>query len=119
MKNLTKIIAIITAMMLVITMSGCTKVKNNKAARGNITGKVYDSNGKVLSGAKVEIYGGNPSTTTDYMGKYMLSGLEPGQHKVVATNASKTVIIIVDVVRGETTENCDLTFNPFKYIIHS
>ncbi len=110
MKNLTKIIAIITAMMLVITMSGCTKVKNNKAARGNITGKVYDSNGKVLSGAKVEIYGGNPSTTTDYMGKYMLSSLEPGQYKVVATNASKTVIIIVDVVRGETTENCDLTF---------
>ena len=110
MKNLTKIIAIITAMMLVITMCGCSKVKNSKAARGSITGKVYDSNGKVLSGAKVEIYGGNPSTTTDYMGKYLLSGLEPGQYKVVATNAGKTVIIIVDVVQGQTTENCDLTF---------
>ena len=46
MKDLTKIIAFITAMMLVITMCGCTKIKNTKAARGNITGKVYDSNGK-------------------------------------------------------------------------
>ncbi len=110
MKNLTKIIAFITAMMLVITMCGCSKVKRTKAARGNITGKVYDSNGKVLSGAKVEIYGGSPSTTTDALGKYVLSNLSPGQYKVVATNASNTVIIIVDVVQGETTENCDLTF---------
>ena len=110
MKNLTKIIAIITAMMLVITMCGCTKVKNTKAARGNITGKVYDSNGKVLSGATVEIYGGSPSTKTDAMGQYVLSGLAPGQYKVVATSGSKSVIIIVDVVQGETTENCDLTF---------
>lgn len=110
MKNFSKIIALITAMMLVITMCGCSKVKNSKAARGSITGKVYDSNGKILPGAKVEVYGGSPSTTTDAMGEYVLSGLNSGQHKIVATNASNTVIIVVDVVQGETTENCDLTF---------
>lgn len=59
MKNFSKIIALITAMMLVITMCGCSKVKNSKAARGSITGKVYDSNGKILPGAKVEVYGGS------------------------------------------------------------
>lgn len=111
MKNFSKIIALITAMMFVIAMCGCSKVKNTKAARGNITGKVYDSNGKVLSGARVEIYGGNPWTTTDYMGQYVLANLSPGQYKVVATHDGKSVIIIVNVVRGETTENCNLTFS--------
>ena len=72
MKNLTKIIALIVAVVFVITMSGCSKVKKSKAARGNITGKVYDTNGKVLSGAKVEIYGGSPSTVTDHIGQYVL-----------------------------------------------
>ena len=110
MKNLTKIIALIVAVVFVITMSGCSKVKKSKAARGNITGKVYDTNGKVLSGAKVEIYGGSPSTVTDHIGQYVLANLSPGQYKVVATHDGKTVIIIVDVVQGETTENCDLTF---------
>jgi hypothetical protein len=111
MKNFSKIITLITVMMFVIAMCGCSKVKNTKAARGNITGKVYDSNGKVLSGARVEIYGGNPWTTTDYMGQYVLANLSPGQYKVVATHDGKSVIIIVNVVQGETTENCNLTFS--------
>lgn len=110
MKIFTKIIVIITAMIFVITMSGCSKVKDTKAARGSITGKVFDSNGKILPGAKVEIYGGSMSTVTDVMGEYVLSGLDSGQYKIVATNASDSVIIVVDVVQGETTENCNLTF---------
>ena len=110
MKNFTKIIVMLTAMIFVVNLYGCGSVKNTKAARGNITGKVFDSNGKILPGARVEIYGGSSSTVTDAMGTYVISGLESGQYKVVATNASNSVIIVVNVVQGETTENCNLTF---------
>ncbi len=110
MKNFSRLIAVVIAVMLVVTMCGCTKIKNTKATKGSISGKVYDSNGKVLHGARVELYGGTVSTTTDDMGKYVLSNIEEGQYKVVATHASQTVVIIVDVKQGETTENADLTF---------
>lgn len=96
--------------MLVITMCGCSNSKKTKAARGSITGKVYDSNGKILPGAMVSIYGTTNNTTTNDLGQYVLSDIEAGQYKVVATYASNSVIIIADVEQGKTTENADLTF---------
>lgn len=109
MKNSRKIIALLLAMVVLIGITGC--LNSSSSVKGNVTGKVYDSNGKVLHKARVEIYGANHSVLTDELGRYTITGVEPGQKKLVATFNNKSVVRIIEVVRGETLENADLTFS--------
>ncbi len=109
MKNSRKIVAMLLAMVVLVGITGC--LQSSSSVKGNVTGKVFDSNGKALHEARVEIYGANNSVLTDELGRYTITGVEPGQKKLVATFDKKSVVKIVDIVRGETLENADLTFS--------
>lgn len=109
MKNSRKIVALMLAMVVLIGITGC--LQSSSSVKGNVTGKVYDSNGKVLYQARVEIYGANHSVLTDELGRYSITGIDPGEKKLVATYNNKSVVKIIEIVRGETLENADLTFS--------
>ncbi len=108
MKNLRKTFAVLLAMVVLVGITGC--LKSSSSVKGNVTGKVFDSNGKALHEARVEVYGANHSVLTDELGRYTITGVEPGQRKLVATFDKKSVVKIVEITRGETLENADLTF---------
>ncbi len=108
MKNSRKIVAILLAMVVLVGITGC--LNSSSSVKGNVTGKVFDSNGKALHKARVEVYGANQSVLTDELGRFTITGIEPGQKKLVATFDKKSVVKVVDIVRGETLENADLTF---------
>jgi chitodextrinase len=95
-------------LLAVLTVTGC--LKSSGTVTGGASGKVYDSNGHVLRGAKVEIYGGNHVTISDELGRYTVTGVEPGQKKLVATYDKRSVVRIVEIPRGGILENTDLTF---------
>jgi len=109
MKNTRKIVVMLLAMVVLIGITGC--LKSSSSVRGNVTGKVFDSNGKALHKARVEVYGANQSVLTDELGRYSIANVEPGQKKLVATYDDKSVVKVVEIVRGETVENADLTFS--------
>jgi chitodextrinase len=104
-----RLLALIMALIVLISATGC--LKTSSSVKGNVTGKVYDSNGKVLYKARVEIYGGNHSVLTDEMGRYSINDVEPGQKKLVATYEEKSVVKVVEIPRGATLEGADLTFS--------
>lgn len=104
-----RLLALIVAVIVLIGATGC--LKTSSPVKGNVTGKVYDSNGKVLYKARVEIYGGNHSVLTDEMGRYSINDVEPGQKKLVATYEEKSVVKVVEIPRGATLEGADLTFS--------
>ncbi len=108
MKNLRKTFAVLLAMVVLVGITGC--LKSSSSVKGNVTGKVFDSNGKALHEARVEVYGANHSVLTDELGRYTITNVEPGQRKLVATFDKKSVVKIVEITRGETLENADLTF---------
>lgn len=111
LKSLTaaKFVAVLLAFTILIGFTGC--LKSSSSVKGNVTGKVYDTNGKVLFKARVEIYGANQSVLTDELGRYTITGIEPGQKKLVATYESKSVVKIVEIPRGDTLEGADLHFS--------
>lgn len=110
MKYKNKVIAfILLAVVALFGTTGCFET-STKPVRGNVTGKVYDSNGKALHRAKVTVYGTSMLAETDELGKYVLNGIEPGQAKLTATYNEKSVVRVVEVKRGETIEGFDLTF---------
>ncbi|RCK78039.1 MAG: Large exoproteins involved in heme utilization or adhesion [Candidatus Ozemobacter sibiricus] len=90
-------------------LTGC--LKTDSSVTGNLAGKVFDANGHVLRGARVELYGGDHATTTDELGRYRIYGIAPGQRKVVATYQGRSVVKIFEVPRGGTLENADLIFD--------
>jgi len=104
-----KRIFILVLMLLAVgSITGC--LQSSSPMMGNVTGKVFDSNGHVLKGATVEIYGGNHKVSTDELGRYTITGVEPGEKRIVATYQGRSVVINVNIIRGETLENADLTF---------
>ncbi|HNX75526.1 MAG TPA: carboxypeptidase regulatory-like domain-containing protein [Candidatus Rifleibacterium sp.] len=109
MKNFRKTFALLLAMVVLVGITGC--LKSSSSVKGNVTGKVFDSNGKALHEARVEVYGANNSVLTDELGRYTITNVDPGQRKLVATFDKKSVVKIVEIVRGETLENADLTFS--------
>jgi chitodextrinase len=104
-----KLLAAILALTMLISITGC--LNSTSAVKGNVTGKVYDSNGKVLYKARVEVYGANRGVLTDELGKYAIHEIEPGQQKLVATYEDQSVVKMVDIPRGGTLENADITFS--------
>jgi len=103
-----RVLLLALVLFLLGTVTGC--INSSSPMMGNVSGKVFDSNGHVLPGARVEIYGSNNAVTTDELGRYAITGVEPGQKRIVATYQGRSVVIIVEIVRGETLENADLTF---------
>jgi hypothetical protein len=104
-----KLLAVITAIIMLVITTGC--LNSSGSVKGNVTGKVYDSNGKVLYKARVEIYGSNHGVLTDELGRYAIYEIEPGQKKLVATYEENSVVKIVDIPRGGTLTDADLTFS--------
>ena len=107
MKSRFLLLLIALAAMVVVT--GC--LQTSSKLTGNVTGRVYDSNGHVLRGAKVEVYGDNHTVMTDELGRFSITGVEPGQRKLVATYEARSVVKIVEIPRGGTLEGADLTFS--------
>ncbi|HNV68999.1 MAG TPA: carboxypeptidase regulatory-like domain-containing protein [Candidatus Ozemobacteraceae bacterium] len=103
-----RVLGVIVLLVLTLAVTGC--LKTDSKVTGNIMGKVFDSNGHVLRGASVEIYGGDHTVKTDELGRYYINGVEPGQKKVVATYEKKSVVKIFEIPRGGTLEGADLTF---------
>ena len=107
--NTTRFIATLLAILVLFGATGC--LNSTSSVKGNVTGKVFDSNGKALFEVKVEIYGGNHAVLTDELGRYALVGVDPGEKKLVATYEEQSVVKIVTVPRGDTLENADITFS--------
>ena len=103
-----KILFMVSFIISLFAISGC--MTTSSSVKGNVTGKVFDTNGHVLHNARVEIYGGDSSVLTDELGRYTITGLKPGQKKLVATYNKKSVVKIVEIPRGSTLEGADLTF---------
>ena len=99
---------LILGLLALLVVTGC--LKSSSKLYGNVTGKVFDSNGHVLRGARVEVYGDDHTVTTDELGRYTITGVEPGQRKLVATYETESVVRIVEIPRGGTLEGADLTF---------
>lgn len=106
--SLARVAVIMMAMFVVVGITGC--LNSSSPVRGNITGKVFDSNGKVLHEARVEVYGANQSVLTDELGRYTITNVEPGEKRIVATHEGKSVVKVFEIPRGSTLENADLTF---------
>ena len=104
-----RMIATILAILVLIGATGC--LNSSSPVKGNVTGKVFDTNGKALFEARVELYGGDHAVLTDALGRYSLVGIDPGEKKLVATYKSQSVVKIVTVPRGDTLENADITFS--------
>jgi hypothetical protein len=104
-----KLLTVILALITLVSVTGC--LNSSSPVKGNVTGKVYDSNGKVLHKARVEVYGENQAVLTDEVGRYTISNVEPGEKKLVATYDEKSVVKIVEIPRGGTLEDADLTFS--------
>lgn len=109
MKNRTRLIATLLAIVVLIGATGC--LQSSGPVKGNVSGKVFDSNGKALFEARVELYGGNQAVLTDALGRYAITGVEPGEKKLVATYEEQSVVKIVTIPRGDTLENADITFS--------
>jgi len=109
MKNRTRLIATLLAIVVLIGATGC--LQSSGPVKGNVSGKVFDSNGKALFEARVELYGGNQAVLTDPLGRYAITGIEPGEKKLVATYEDQSVVKIVTIPRGDTLENADITFS--------
>jgi len=104
-----KFVAALLALTILFSFTGC--LKSSGSVKGNVTGKVYDTNGKILFKARVEIYGGNQSILTDELGRYTITSIDPGQKKLVATYENKSVVKVVEIPRGDTLEGADLHFS--------
>jgi hypothetical protein len=102
-------IVILLAIMVLFGATGC--LKSSSPVKGNVTGKVFDTNGKALFEVRVELYGGNQAVLTDELGRYSMSSIEPGEKKLVATYEGQSVVKIVTIPRGDTLENADITFS--------
>lgn len=106
MNNRKLLLALTLVATLVVT--GC--LNSSSSVPGNVSGKVFDSNGHVLRGAKVEVYGDDHTVLTDELGRYTVFNVSPGEHKIVATYQGRSVVKIVEVPRGTTLTGVDLTF---------
>ncbi len=104
-----RILLVALALLGMFYMTGC--LQSSKKVLGNIRGKVYDSNGHVLRGAAVEVYGSDHTVVTDELGRYLITGVEPGSHKIVATYEGRSVVKVFDIPRGSTLEGADLRFD--------
>ena len=104
-----KAFSILFTLAMLLIATGC--LNTSSAVKGNVTGKVFDTNGHVLYKARVEIYGESFSILTDELGRYTITGIEPGQKKLVATYEEKSVVKVVEIPRGSTLEGADLTFS--------
>lgn len=105
----TRLVATLLAILVLFGATGC--LNSSSSVKGNVTGKVFDTNGKALFEAKVELYGGNQATLTDALGRYSITGIEPGEQKLVATYENQSVVKVVSIPRGDTLENVDITFS--------
>lgn len=103
-----KLLLCIFCVLISLSFTGC--LKSSSPVRGNVTGRVYDSNGKALYEARVEVYGTDHSVLTDTMGEYFIEGVSPGQRRLVATYDGESVVKVVEVIRGETLTGIDLRF---------
>ncbi|TAE87770.1 MAG: TonB-dependent receptor, partial [Bacteroidetes bacterium] len=76
------------------------------AQTGKIAGKVIDKkNGEELIGVSLQIEGTNIGAATDFEGKFLISGVQPGTYNLVISYVAykKKIITGVEVKAKETT----------------
>lgn len=72
------------------------------AQRGAISGKVTDSGGGILQGAKVTVEPGGIEVVSDAQGQFLVTGLAPGNYTVKITYVGLAEFIQkVDVIAGQ------------------
>lgn len=108
MRSFEKFPVLLALLLALVAATGC--LKSSDKVRGNVMGRVYDSNGHVLRGARVEVYGDSRTVKTDALGRYAIHNVDPGQRKLVATWNKESVILVVEIPRGDTIEGADLRF---------
>ena len=78
---------------------------NAQAGRGGMSGRVVDSGGAVLQGARVEVQPGGASAVTNAQGEFSISDLAPGDYTVTVhyvgfkTSSAKASVVAGQLVR--------------------
>lgn len=90
------------------TKSAATTVsEEGDPANGNTTGelkgRVLDENGKPISGANVQDLTSGNATTTDAEGRFVISDLKAGRHRVVFTASEVGTVERILVIQGGET----------------
>ena len=94
---------------LLAFMGLCLFVPFGHAQTGGINGKVTDSGGGVLQGAKVTVDPGAIGVVSDAQGQFLLTGLAPGTYKVTVsyvgfTTFTNSVTVVVGQVASLETK---------------
>ena len=72
------------------------------AQRGAISGRVTDSGGAILQGAKITVEPGGIEVVSDAQGQFLVTGLAPGTYTVTITYVGLAEFIQkVDVTTGQ------------------
>lgn len=84
------------------------------AAYGTITGTIYSSTGKVVSGAKITLRVNNKNTTytSDAQGKYTIPNLPPGKYSITYVAAGYSQQKTTATVTAGQTLVIDVTLKP-------
>jgi len=104
MKVLSKLIVLITAMMLTYLYGGTT---------GKIAGRLIDAaSGEPMAGVNVLVEGTYLGAATDVEGYYVILNIPPGTYKLTAMMLGYTQSSIIDVrVKIDQTSKIDITLN--------
>src|SRR5579863_9957752 len=74
--------------VLVAALAGSMLLQTSafpQTGKGAISGRVMDSGGAVLQGARVELQPGGAASVTDRQGEFTISGLTPGEYTVTVS----------------------------------
>ena len=101
-----KSMPIVFSVVLVLNLSlgVCASAQTGKGA---ISGRVADSGGAVLQGARIELQPAGAAATTNQQGEFTISGLNPGEYTVTvsyvgfAAFSSKVTVAAGQVVRAD------------------
>jgi TonB-dependent receptor len=88
----------IVVRFLLAVASLCVLVPFAQAQTGGIAGKVTDSGGAILQGAKVSVDPGGTSVVSDAQGQFLVTGLAPGTYTVTISyvgfsTSTKTIAV--------------------------
>ena len=78
---------------------------------GSVQGKVTDTSGQPVAGAKISL-SGEGSVTTDKSGSYVLDGIDPGQYQMDATKKGYQKTSISVTITQDVPQEVDLTLTP-------
>jgi outer membrane receptor for ferrienterochelin and colicins len=98
--------------MLVTILVGTLPSSAHAQARGTITGKVTESNGRPLSGVVVTVQGVGLSVATSASGRYVLASVSAGQHQLLFRRIGYGAHDVSITVTADTSTTVDAVLDP-------